>query len=188
MGWISSTSRRANGRTSTKARRPGDRHHPRRIAVTAPQTVWLASQLGLTRFSDGKIDALQRRKQPDDQQCRHGYSRRRRRHRVAGDGGRIVSHRRRKLGDLQPRHGRRFRNNGSIGLALAADGSVWIGTDQVRLCRLGANGVAAPSSSATRRVWPWPLTSLRLDEDGNVYYTTVCGIGMYDGERWQTPS
>ena len=162
----------------------------RDIAVTAPQTIWLASQLGLTRFSDGESTLYNVENSPMTSNVVTA---------IAGDGADIVWLA--TAGDLYRIDGESWETysratvadsefpNGSItGLALAADGSVWIGTDQVQLCRLDADaGRCAEFFSNEEGMALAPLTSLRLDEDGNVYYTTAgAGISMYDGERWQT--
>ena len=158
--------------------------------MTAPQTIWLASQLGLTRFSDGESTLYNVRNSPMTSNVVTA---------IAGDGADIVWLA--TAGDLYRIDGESWETysratvadsefpNGSItGLALAADGSVWIGTDQVQLCRLDADaGRCAEFFSNEEGMALAPLTSLRLDEDGNVYYTTAgAGISMYDGERWQT--
>ena len=159
----------------------------RDIAVTAPQTIWLASQLGLTRFSDGESTLYNVENSPMTSNVVTA---------IAGDGADIVWLA--TAGDLYRIDGESWETysratvadsefpNGSItGLALAADGSVWIGTDQVQLCRLDADaGRCAEFFSNEEGMALAPLTSLRLDEDGNVYYTTAgAGISMYDGER-----
>jgi len=161
----------------------------RNIAVTAPQTIWLASQLGLTRYREGESTLYNVENSPMTSNVVTA---------IAGDGADIVWLA--TAGDLYRVDGESWETysratvadsqfpNGSItGLALAADGSVWVGTDQVQLCRLDPDtGRCTEFFSNEEGMALAPLTSLRLDEDGNVYYTTAgAGISMYDGERWQ---
>lgn len=74
------------------------------------------------------------------------------------------------------------------GLALASDGSLWLGSSDAEVCRFdidagrctdffaGENGMAAG-----------PLTGLAVDATGSVYYTTGGnGYAVYDGSTWRS--
>ncbi len=161
----------------------------RDLTTTAPQTIWIASQLGLTRYSDGESTLYNVANSPMTSNVVTA---------IAGDGDNIVWLA--TAGDLYRIDGESWETysratvaesefpNGSImGLAVADDGSVWVATDQVQICRLDPNaGRCVEFFSNEEGMALAPLTSLRLDADGNVYYTTAgAGISMYDGEAWR---
>jgi ligand-binding sensor domain-containing protein len=78
--------------------------------------------------------------------------------------------------------------NGSItGLAVADDGSVWIGSDQAQICQFDPGaGQCANFFTNAEGMAIAPLTSLRIGEEDEVYYTTAgAGISMYSGGRWK---
>ena len=160
----------------------------RKIAVTAPQTIWIASQLGLTRYVDGESTLFNTENSP---MTANGVTA------LASDGVGAVWLA--TAGDLYRTDGENWQvfnastatgtdfPNGSItGLAVAADGTVWVGSDQTQVCRFDpATGGCVEFFSNEEGMAIAPLTSLRLDEEGIVYYTTAgAGVSAYDGAQW----
>ena len=161
----------------------------RDIAVSPAQTIWIASQLGLTRYSEGASTLYNVENSPMTSNVVTA---------LAGADGVVWLA---TAGDLYRIDGESWETysratmpdetfpNGSItGLAVAENGSVWVGTDQAQICRLDPDaGRCAEFFSNEEGMALAPLTSLHLDADGNVYYTTAgAGIGLYDGEKWRT--
>ncbi len=73
------------------------------------------------------------------------------------------------------------------GLALADDGTLWLGDIDGAICRFDP---ATRTCTAAFRSAPGmanaPLTSLTLDADGQVYFTTAGdGFSSYDGDGWE---
>lgn len=80
-----------------------------------------------------------------------------------------------------------FPSGRLTGLEIGSNGAIWIGSDQTQLCRFdpGVEGCINfyrdEEGMATA-----PLTSLTIDGEGNVYYTTAGGgISVFDGESWR---
>ena len=160
----------------------------RDIAVTAPRTIWLASQIGLTRYSDGESTLFNTENSPMTANAVTA---------IASDGDEAVWLA--TAGDLYRTDGEEWTTfssatvtdsefpNGSItGLAVASDGAVWVGSDQTQVCRFDpAAGACVEFFSNEDGMAIAPLTSLRLDQEDNIYYTTAgAGISKYDGEEW----
>lgn len=161
----------------------------RDIAVSQAQTIWIASQLGLTRYSEGESTLYNVDNSPMTSNVVTALA--------EADGVVWLA----TAGDLYRIDGESWETfsratvpdeefpNGSItGLAVAEDGSVWVGTDQTQICRLDPDaGRCAEFFSNEDGMALAPLTSLHLDADGTVYYTTAgAGISLYDGEEWRT--
>lgn len=80
-----------------------------------------------------------------------------------------------------------FPSGRLTGLDVSSNGAIWIGSDQTQLCRFdpGVEGCIGfyreqPGMAAA------PLTSLTVDGEGEVYYTTAGGgISVYNGEEWR---
>lgn len=80
-----------------------------------------------------------------------------------------------------------FPSGRLTGLDVSADGAIWIGSDQTQICRFdpGVEGCVAfyqnePGMAAT------PLTSLIVDAEGALYYTTAGGgVSLLRGDTWQ---
>ncbi|MCC6458361.1 MAG: hypothetical protein IT328_25640 [Caldilineaceae bacterium] len=80
-----------------------------------------------------------------------------------------------------------FPSGRLTGLDVSSDGAIWIGSDQTHLCRFdpGVEGCIGfyreEEGMATA-----PLTSVMIDSDGSVYYTTAGGgISVFDGTNWR---
>ncbi|MFN2202879.1 MAG: two-component regulator propeller domain-containing protein [Caldilineaceae bacterium] len=162
----------------------------RKIAVTEPQTIWIASQLGLTRFRDGTSTLFSTDNSP---MTANGVTA------LASNGTDTVWLA--TAGDLYRTDGENWQTynqetvtgtdfpNGSItGLAVGPDGSVWVGSDQTQVCRFDpAIGGCAEFFNDVPGMANAPLTSLFLDSDGAVYYTTSgAGVSVYEGGQWST--
>jgi ligand-binding sensor domain-containing protein len=73
------------------------------------------------------------------------------------------------------------------GLDVSANGSIWIGSDQTQLCHFDPGvGGCVGFYHDQEGMASAPLTSLTIDSDGNVYYTTAgAGISVFDGKSWK---
>jgi ligand-binding sensor domain-containing protein len=162
----------------------------RKIAVTEPQTIWIASQLGLTRFRDGASTLFNTDNSP---MTANGVTA------LASNGTDTVWLA--TAGDLYRTDGENWQTynretvtgtefpNGSItGLAVGDDGTVWVGSDQTQVCHFDPNiGGCAEFFNDTPGMANAPLTSLLLDSDGLVYFTTAgAGVSVFDGVQWST--
>ena len=160
----------------------------RDITVTDPRTIWLASQLGLTRYSDGESTLFNVDNSPMTGNAVTA---------IASNGDDAVWLA--TAGDLYRTNGEDWETfsgttvtdsefpNGSItGLAVADDGTVWVGSDQTQVCLFDpAAGSCAEFFSNEEGMAVAPLTSVRLDQAGDVFYTTAgAGVSTYDGEKW----
>lgn len=160
----------------------------REITVTSPQTIWIASQTGLTRYVDGESTLFNVINSPMTASAVTA---------LASDGDETVWLA--TAGDLYRTDGEEWETfnrstvtgsefpNGSItGLAVAQDGSVWVGSDQTQVCRFDPEaGACAEFYSNEEGMAIGPLTSLRLDATGVAYYTTSgAGLSAYDGTGW----
>lgn len=80
-----------------------------------------------------------------------------------------------------------FPSGRLTGLDVSNNGTIWIGSDQTQLCRFdpgveGCIGFYREEEGMAAA----PLTSLTIDSDGEVYYTTAGGgISVFDGEAWR---
>jgi ligand-binding sensor domain-containing protein len=73
------------------------------------------------------------------------------------------------------------------GLDVSSNGTIWLGSDQTQLCRFdpGVKGCVAFFQGQTGMAAA-PLTSLTIDGEGDVYYTTAGGgLSIYAGETWR---
>ena len=153
------------------------------------EAIWIASNIGLSLYRDGETTVFTSENSPltSDQITA-----------IGGDGGPVVWLA--AAGDLFRTDGedRQLYNrdsvingqwpNGSItGLAVADDGSIWIGSDQAQICQFDpAAGQCANFFTNAEGMAVAPLTSLRIGEDDEVFYTTAgAGISMYSGGRWK---
>jgi ligand-binding sensor domain-containing protein len=89
--------------------------------------------------------------------------------------------------DRYEANGGDFPNGRLTGLDVSSDGAIWIGSDQTQLCRFdpGVEGCIA-FYREEEGMAASPLTSLMIDMDGTVYYTTAGGgISIFDGAEWR---
>lgn len=73
------------------------------------------------------------------------------------------------------------------GLALTEDGALWLGDIDGAICRFDpATRTCTVAFRAAPGMAAAPLTSLALDGDGRVYFTTAGdGLSIYDGGGWE---
>lgn len=80
-----------------------------------------------------------------------------------------------------------FPSGRLIGLDVSSNGAIWLGSDQTQVCRFdpgveGCIGFYRDEEGMAAA----PLTSLTIDSEGAVYYTTAGGgISAYDGSGWR---
>ena len=80
-----------------------------------------------------------------------------------------------------------FPSGRLTGLDVSSNGTIWIGSDQTQLCRFdpGVEGCIS-FYREEEGMAAEPLTSLMIDTDGEVYYTTAGGgISAFDGTAWR---
>jgi ligand-binding sensor domain-containing protein len=82
----------------------------------------------------------------------------------------------------------RFPSGAFKGLAVAKDGTLWLGSDKGEICHFDPVKVQCLEFFAgIQGMAVGALTSLSLGPDGNVYFATAGGgISMYDGQQWRT--
>lgn len=82
----------------------------------------------------------------------------------------------------------RFPAGAFTGLAVARDGTLWLGSDQGEVCHFDPVTVQCKDFFAgIEGMAVGALTSLTLAPDGNVYFATDRGgISVYNGEQWRT--
>jgi ligand-binding sensor domain-containing protein len=80
-----------------------------------------------------------------------------------------------------------FPSGRLTGLDVSSNGTIWIGSDQTQLCRFDPGVKGCISFYREQEgMAAAPLTSLTIDSDGEVYYTTAGGgISIFDGDSWQ---
>jgi ligand-binding sensor domain-containing protein len=73
-------------------------------------------------------------------------------------------------------------------MAFAPDGSLWLGAADAAVCRFDVDqGRCADFYRGAPGMAEGPLTSLAVDADGAVYYTTRGnGYAAFDGDQWRT--
>jgi ligand-binding sensor domain-containing protein len=80
-----------------------------------------------------------------------------------------------------------YPNGRLVGLDIAPDGAIWLGSDQTQLCQFDPRaGRCVVFFANETGMADAPLTALATGEDGLVYYATAgAGISFYNGEQWQ---
>ncbi len=75
-----------------------------------------------------------------------------------------------------------------VGLAFDADGSLWLGSSDAEICRFDVDaGRCADFFAGEEGMAAGPLTSLAVDANGGVYYTTAGnGYAVYNGGAWRS--
>ncbi len=160
----------------------------RNITVTDPLTIWIASQLGLTRFANGVSTLLNSENTPMSENAVTALAK------GIGDTIWLAT-----AGDLYRTDGETWSvfnaattvgsdfPNGSItGIATVDDGTVWIGSDQTQICLFSpVTGSCTEFFSAEDGMAAAPLTSMHLDASGEVYYSTAgAGMSVLNGSGW----
>ena len=154
--------------------------------VDGGATIWLATLNGLLTYSDGEVATYTTDNSPlDDNRIEA----------IAADGAGAIwltsaDTLYRTDGeewDSYDATGGDFPSGRLIGLDVSDNGTIWIGSDQTQLCRFdpgveGCIGFYREQEGMAAA----PLTSLTIDSDGEVYYTTAgAGISVFDGEAWR---
>lgn len=82
----------------------------------------------------------------------------------------------------------RFPSGALKGLAVAKDGTLWIGSDQGEVCHFDPVTVQCREFFAgIEGMAVGALTSLAIGPEGNIYFATDGGgISVYNGEQWRT--
>ncbi len=154
--------------------------------VDGGATLWLATQDGLLAYSDGNVTTFTTENSPlVDNRIEA----------IAADGAGAIwltgaDTLYRTDGeewDSYDASGGDFPSGRLTGLDVSENGTIWIGSDQTQLCRFdpGVEGCIG-FYHEQEGMAAAPLTSLTIDSDGEVYYTTSGGgISVFDGEAWR---
>jgi ligand-binding sensor domain-containing protein len=149
-------------------------------------TLWLATQNGLALFRDGETELFTTENSPlVDNRVEA----------IAADGAGAIwltsadtlYRIDRDQWDTYEANGGNFPSGRLTGLDVGSNGAIWIGSDQTQLCRFdpGVEGCISFYRDEEGMAAA-PLTSLSIDGDGEVYYTTAgAGISVFDGETWR---
>lgn len=156
------------------------------VAVDDGATIWLATQDGLLVYRDGEVTGYTTENSPLTDNRIDA---------LAADGagaiwltsGATLYRTDGEEWDSYDGGGGDFPSGRLTGLDVGSNGAIWIGSDQTQLCRFdpGVEGCInfywEEAGMATA-----PLTSLTIDGDGELYYTTAGGgISVFDGESWR---
>ncbi len=159
----------------------------RNLTMTDTGAIWIGTQRGLIRYTDGALVIFDSTNSPLNENIISA---------LADDGSAAWLS---TAGDLYRTDGADWQTynaesvNGSYpvgtitGIDIASDGTVWIGSDQTQVCHFSpeANSCLEFFTSADEGMATAPLTSIMVDEAGQVYYTTAgAGISVYDGVNW----
>jgi ligand-binding sensor domain-containing protein len=155
-------------------------------AVDDGATIWLATPSGLVAYRDGETTTFTTENSPlADNRIEA----------LAADGagaiwltsGNILYRTDGEEWDSYEANGGDFPSGRLTGLDVSSDGAIWIGSDQTQLCRFdpGVEGCIGFYREETGMATA-PLTSLTIDSDGEVYYSTAGGgISVFDGTEWR---
>jgi ligand-binding sensor domain-containing protein len=155
-------------------------------AVDDGATIWLATPSGLVAYRDGETTTYTTENSPlADNRIEA----------LAADGagaiwltsGNILYRTDGEEWDSYEANGGDFPSGRLTGLDVSSDGAIWIGSDQTQLCRFdpGVEGCIGFYREETGMATA-PLTSLTIDSDGEVYYSTAGGgISVFDGTEWR---
>ena len=161
----------------------------RDVTVTDSGAIWLATQRGLIRYTDGALVIFDSTNSPLNDNVVTALAN-------GGDAAWLTT-----AGDLYRTDGANwdtynaetvagdFPNGTIVGVDVAADGTVWFGSDQTQVCHFApeSNSCIEFFTSEDEGMARAPLTSVYVDEDGTIYYTTAgAGLSVYDGSTWSS--